>query len=990
MLNRIVRCIVAASLISVLLGTWALAAATGTVEGFVKDAQTGDALPGANVLLVKTSMGASTDVNGKFTIRNVPAGSYTLRATYIGYKQRELTIQVAEGQTFKQELKLSAIGVEGEEVVITAQAAGQKEAINQQLSAMPIVNIVSRARIQELPDANAAESVSRLPGVSLVRTGGEGAQVVIRGLSPQYNRVTIDGVELPSNVASANNITSGDKGAQEGTTSALGDRAGDLSMISSSMLGGIEVTKAITPDMDATLIGGVVNFGLRKAVKTRVSLEGDESWVPLAEIITQGGYTDLKNSRDNFKFVGSLEKRFFDQAFGVFVQASSEKRNLSSNVLGVNYSLADKTHGDAGIPDLSSMTLTDVFRKRERLGGTVVLDYEHETGEIGFMNFVSQSNTKEISRGESINPIPNNIYYSASDVTNELNVVSNLLSVKQDFTIFRGDLKLSHSYTESRNPEDLSFNFYQQDAGLSNKGDLTKLEPKILSSLAVRNDANGSLDQIQTSTSLSKERTLTGSLDLQTDVSLFENLAAHVKLGGMYQYRTRNHDYNLSSGSQMYSGGGAVITAIMQAYPWLTLNGGRLSFANFSKDSYQYGEFLNGEYSLAYPINLNLMWDFLPIAKRAPSLEGYRVNTLASAINDYSGNERKSAIYGMFSLNILDNLTIIPGVRYQNLTTEFEAMRGELVPGGLQGHDTTISHSHGFWLPMVHIKYQPLEWLQVHFAYTNTLNYPDYGAITPRYLIGTGFIDYNNHNLKPATSENIDLVVALLSNELGLVSVNGFKKRIEDLVFYSHTYVSNLSAYPDLPQGRTQLYEFNTYINNPIPIDLYGIEAEWQTHFWYLPQPFTGLVLNVNYTHIFSEASYPKSELTNEYDEEGNLKQTVKDTSYTTRLLNQPNDILNLAVGYDYAGFSFRLSMLYQDNIFKRPDFWMQQRVNSEKYVRWDLSVKQELPWFGMQIYFNLNNITGEDDVDVNQKTGFPASEQRYGMSADAGLRIRL
>ena len=76
---------------------------------------------------------------------------------------------------------------------------------------------------------------------------------------------------MPSNVASGNNITSRDRGAQEGTIATLGDRGGDLSMISSSMLGGIEVTKAITPDMDATLIGGVVNFGMRKAVKTELS-----------------------------------------------------------------------------------------------------------------------------------------------------------------------------------------------------------------------------------------------------------------------------------------------------------------------------------------------------------------------------------------------------------------------------------------------------------------------------------------------------------------------------------------------------------------------------------------------------------------------------------------------------------------------------------------------------------------------------------------------
>ena len=192
----------------------------------------------------------------------------------------------------------------------------------------------------------------------------------------------------------------------------------------------------------------------------------------------------------------------------------------------------------------------------------------------------------------------------------------------------------------------------------------------------------------------------------------------------------------------------------------------------------------------------------------------------------------------MISFKIFDYLSIVPGVRYQNLTTEYTAMRGLLVPGGLQGGDTTIAHSHGFWLPMVHVRYSPLEWMQIHFAYTNTLNYPDYSSITPRYLIGSGFIDYNNHHLKPATSENLDLVVSVHSNEIGLLSLDGFRKRIKDLVFFSHTYETDLSKYPDLPQGGTQLYEFNTYINNPILIDLWGIEAEWQTHFWYLPKPF--------------------------------------------------------------------------------------------------------------------------------------------------------
>ena len=103
------------------------------------------------------------------------------------------------------------------------------------------------------------------------------------------------------------------------------------------------------------------------------------------------------------------------------------------------------------------------------------------------------------------------------------------------------------------------------------------------------------------------------------------------------------------------------------------------------------------------------------------------------------------------------------------------------------------------------------------------------------------------------------------------------------------------------------------------------------------------------------------------------MTRTVFDTSYSTRLLNQPNDIVNVSFGYDYRGFAARLSLLYQDNIFKKPDFWMQNRQTSAKFTRWDLSLKQDLPWFGIQLYMFLNNITGQREVDVNQKTVFPA-----------------
>ena len=84
-----------------------------------------------------------------------------------------------------------ATTIEGEEVVVTAQSQGQLQAINQQLSSNKIVSVVSESKIQEMPDNNAAQAISRLPGVSTLQSSGEASKVVIRGLAPQYNQVAV-------------------------------------------------------------------------------------------------------------------------------------------------------------------------------------------------------------------------------------------------------------------------------------------------------------------------------------------------------------------------------------------------------------------------------------------------------------------------------------------------------------------------------------------------------------------------------------------------------------------------------------------------------------------------------------------------------------------------------------------------------------------------------------------------------------------------------
>lgn len=955
---------------------------SGNISGKVTDSYTGDPLPYSNVFLVSTGFGASTKADGRYSIQNIPIGKYIIRVSYIGYKTLEMPVEIISNKTIEMNFKLTAESLEGQEVVITAQAVGQQHAINEQLNSLTVKNVVSSARIQELPDANAAESVSRLPGISLIRTGGEGSQVVVRGLSPQYNLVTIDGVELPGNVSSG-----------------LSDRATDLSMISSNMLGSIEVIKEITPDMDASVIGGTVNFGMRKAEK------GEN--VPLIGITTQGNYNSLRKSYNDYKVVGSVEKRFLDQKLGVFVQGNIEDKNLGANELDVNYTLLDKSKGDLGLPVLNTMRLADVNRTRNRYGGIITLDFVHNSGEIGFMNFLSINDTKSVTRSETYPSDNGYITYNVSNGPYKLITFSNLLSEKQKIAFFDADIRFSHSYSERKAPGSTTFSFLQPGGiNATDVPELRQLPPRELATHVHHDPSAGYLQSISFASSNSQDRTFTGSLDLKTDITISDLISGSVKFGGSYSYRKRSYDYEYWFGS-MFDDGQTVVLAIADQLNLKTVplgTGGplrTLAYDDFLDSNYDFGSFFNGDYTIGPPANIDLILKAGDIARANagtnPSQVGFKYQVASSKASDYSGSEIKDAAYTMFVMNIGPDITFIPGVRYQNLTTNYTGIRGiALIAGQLQYTNAEEKLSHGYFLPMINLKYKPLSWLQFLFAYTNTLNYPAYSIITPKYLIGESTISYNNYRLKPARSENFDFVLSIYDNEIGLFTVDAFKKNIQDLIFSSGatypTVEQVAEEFPEFPTSYLAGREFYTYINNPNTINLYGVEMDWQTHFWYLPQPFSGLVLSVNFTHIFSDAKYPRTyRVSLGYDPYTGMEEyAYVDTFYTARLLNQPDDIFNISAGYDYLGFSTRFSVFYQDNVFKTAAFWPQERVHSAKYLRFDLSVKQTLPWYGIQVYFNLNNITGEDDIDLNERTAFPAAREHYGMTADLGIRVKL
>ncbi|MCK9282421.1 MAG: carboxypeptidase-like regulatory domain-containing protein, partial [Melioribacteraceae bacterium] len=138
--------------------------ASGIIKGTITDSTSGEPLYGASVFIKGTGYGSATGFKGEYSIYNIPAGSYTLKVQYVGYKTIEIDVTVLDNKTTNLNFRMSTAVVQGQEVIVTGQAVGQAAAINQQLTSNTIKNVVSAEKILELPDANAAESVGRLPG----------------------------------------------------------------------------------------------------------------------------------------------------------------------------------------------------------------------------------------------------------------------------------------------------------------------------------------------------------------------------------------------------------------------------------------------------------------------------------------------------------------------------------------------------------------------------------------------------------------------------------------------------------------------------------------------------------------------------------------------------------------------------------------------------------------------------------------------------------
>ena len=169
-----------------------LIAQKGTVRGNVYDQGTAAPVSFATVGIEGLGLGATTDVNGFFTISDIPVGMQRLKVSFIGYADYIVDIEIKKGEILYQNISITEGGTELDEVVVSGKKSQAKTEV--QVSKIAITAKQIRALPSAGGQADVAQYLTVLPGV--VFTGDQGGQLYIRGGSPVQNRILLDGMTI--------------------------------------------------------------------------------------------------------------------------------------------------------------------------------------------------------------------------------------------------------------------------------------------------------------------------------------------------------------------------------------------------------------------------------------------------------------------------------------------------------------------------------------------------------------------------------------------------------------------------------------------------------------------------------------------------------------------------------------------------------------------------------------------------------------------------
>ncbi len=818
----------------------------GAITGHVTDS-TGGALIGAQISVQSKGVTVVSDTQGQFFINNLEPAGYTVTVSYVGFKTFTQPVNVTAGQVSSLDAKLE-VGSQNLEVLVTAErASGEAEAVNREITADNIVQVLPADVIRSLPNANMADALGRLPSVTIERDEGEGKYVQIRGTEPRLANLTIDGMTVPSPEAGVRQIK--------------------LDAIPSDIVESVEINKTLQANMDPDGIGGSVNLVTKTASER-----------PTINLSGMGGYTPMVNGRGLVETTGTVGQRFgANKRFGLLVGGSYDWNGRGIDDIEPVPDLATFSDGSTA-RYFEGADIREYRYYRSRRGLTGSADYKLGDGSdiyirglySDFKNYGDRWVYSLTDNTPILNPpqYPNGIQLQGSngcsiDSTTGAESCTGVPSFnaqirRPDYGIGSVLLGGKHVLTSSWYAWDLSASRSRQ---IGQVGDRTALftatglpssscqydlagttslylpqwTPSCFTE-AYTNQSNFPLNNMQTNHGLTAQLNLQAAGAVAKRYHLGSHLST-IEVGGKF----RNAHKFANTFSDTFSPTGVGTPLLLSDFT-----------SKFSNSNYY-----SGHYNLGPNPSFTDIYRAFTTDLSANPGNYTDVNDISS---QFDLIEKVSSGYLMNTLDF-SKFRLVAGVRFEGTTLDTAAPAFALDSSGnptLSG-TTKLSGSYVKVLPSASLRYALTSNTNLRLVYSKGFSRPDPQDIAQAVsymFVAPGdpnnSVSLGNPNLRAEMADNVDVLIEHHLNPFGIIEAGYFYKNLVDPIVSHTATIQNYQ--PPAPGAPTDTYKVTQPLNAGSAW-INGFEAAYLQHLTFLPGAFAGLGISANYGYTASRAS---------------------------------------------------------------------------------------------------------------------------------------
>ena len=844
---------------------------SGSLYGKVVDQSNGESLIGVNLFLQGTTLGAASDLDGNYTIKSIPAGSYTLVASMIGYSKITVTdVQIKNGSALKLDISLKSEAFETEEVLVTAKMLLDNEAglLKNRQKSSTISDVISSEQISRSGSSDAGDALKKVVGSTVV----DGKYVFVRGLGDRYSNTQLNGVELPSSDPNKKSF--------------------QLDLVPTNLLDNIVTVKTFTPDRPGNFSGGIVDIGTKSyPEKFSLKISGSSNYNSQTTgnnnyLTYSGGSNDWLGVDDGTRSVPELLSNFdtkipvkqearFDTEKAELLNSYSKSFNGTMNTKkgtapvnqNLSLSVGDQLSfgGDSKLGYMGSLTYSRNFSFYEN--GTVGRYTVSDLGADDLNTQLLVNDTKGSSEANigglatlsyNLNnnqQIGANVFYSKSGIStsrsqsgiwpqefgNEDNapIFNNLAMSWIERDILNYQIRGQHFISELFNTSidwTASFSNTSQD------------EPDYrLLSYSAQQLGNGSTNYIIVGSGFDapsryfrylEESSQNYGLNFSVPFNQWEGLGSKIKFGVAYQNIDRNFKERIfvyDASNQLFNQLGGNIDQFFAEE-----NIGISSVDTLSGGNYRY--------------------NFANVIRDNSRLR-----------NNYTGDMQVFATYGMVELPIFSDLKFIGGARLETTDLTLLSADSTFENGRIDKRDL---------LPSLNLIYSLTENMNVRVSATQTLARPNFREIAP--YSTKEFVNdvelQGNPELERTLINNYDLRWEWFTNPGEVLAISGFYKNLKNPIELSYAQGSSAS---------NSIVQYKNVENATIA----GLEFELRLGLGQIIDELSNFYIGSNLSLIHSNIDIAESELAS--------RLAIDSSASTSRVLQgQSPYVLNLDLTY--------------------------------------------------------------------------------------------